>query len=143
MARQSTGKYLRGTYEQLDLIDKDMQLTVGQSLSEYVWERVLKPWVEESPNLDSELLITPPKVEINELHYWIRTPIEGKRYSFGMYKTKKELNYVLDYLSFKGFPKELSSTYCKLRGDKYREWLKEQIKNDEEYSKDGGVTDGD
>jgi len=143
MARRGPWQYIRGTYEQLDLIDEDMQLTVGQSLSEYVWERVLKPWVEQSPTLPDDLLDHFQHVEKNKGHYWIRTPIEGKRYSFGMYKTKKELNYVLDYLSFKGFPKELSSTFCKLRGDKYREWLKEQIKTDEEYSKKGGVIDGD
>lgn len=137
MARRGSWQYIRGTYEQLDLIDEDMQLTVGQSLSEYVWERVLKPWVEQSPTLPDDLLVLPEYIEYDRGLLRVRRMINGKHYSFGSYSSKQEAVDVRDYISYKDWSIELSSNYTKKRGEEYREWLKQVIADDVEYQGDG------
>ena len=133
MARRDPWKYIRGTYEQLDLIDEDMQLTVGQSLSEYVWERVLKPWVEQSPTLPDDLLVFPEYIRYDSGLFRVIRMINGKHYSFGSYSSKQEAVDVRDYLSYKDWSIELCTSVIKLTGENYRNYIKDMITKDKGY----------
>jgi hypothetical protein len=133
MARRGSWKYIRGTYEQLDLIDEDMQLTVGQSLSEYVWERVLKPWVEQSPTLPDDLLVLPEYICYDRGLFRVTRTINGKHYSFGSYSSKQEAVDVRDYISYKDWSIELCTSVIKLTGENYRNYIKDMITKDKGY----------
>ena len=133
MARRGPWHYIRGTYEQLDLIDEDMQSTVGQSLSEYFWERVLKPWVEQSPTLPDDLLVLPEYIRYDRGLFRVTRMINGKHYSFGSYSSKQEAVDVRDYISYKNWSIELCTSVIKLTGENYRNYIKDMITKDKGY----------
>lgn len=135
MVKHKLQKYVRGTYEELDAIDRDMQEVVGLSLRDYIWERVIKPWVAQSPNLPKDLLETPLYISRNWQWYRLRLYVDGKLLYYGTYYSKEECMQIKDYLLFRNSPKELSATFTKLNGKTYREWIVQKINEDEEYQK--------
>jgi len=131
MAKRTIYKYLRGTYEELDIIDEDMKQMVGQSLKDYIWEHVIKPWVEQSPNIPNGFLELPPNLRRHEMKYELRITAGKKRYS-GFFYSKKEAKMVRDYILYKNKSEEVLPP-TKPPEMKYGDWILDLIENDEGY----------
>ena len=133
MAKHNINKYLRGTYEELDIIDEDMKQLVGQSLKDYIWERVIKPWVEQSPNIPNDFLELPHYIVRNKKRYWIRKWRPDVILNYGIYDTLDDAGHVVEYLQYKKWPASLSTNNTKMKGTTYTEFLKRTILEDEDY----------
>ena len=132
MAKRKTFKYLRGTYEELDIIDEDMKQMVGQSLKDYIWEHVIKPWVEQSPNIPNGFLELPHHLGRHEMMYQLMLPAGKKRYYLGVFYSKKEAKMVRDYITYKNKSEDVLPP-AKPQEMKYSDWILDLIENDEGY----------
>jgi len=132
MANHKISKYLRGTYEELDIIDEDMKQMVGQSLKDYIWEHVIKPWVEQSPNIPNGFLEIPPNMRRQDMKYLLRLTAGKKRYNLGFFYSKKEAKMVRDYILYKNKSEDVLPP-AKPQEMKYSDWILDLIENDEGY----------
>ena len=104
--------------EVLTLINEDMESTVGESLGEYIFDRVFKPWVEQSPNLPNDLLEYPKYTRRHGGNYQVRRWVDGVELNYGTFPSKKEAVQVTDYLIYRDWDGQLSCKETKLKGDK-------------------------
>ena len=132
MAKRTIYKYLRGTYEELDIIDEDMKQMVGQSLKDYIWEHVIKPWVEQSPNIPNGFLELPDSLQRKGGRYRLRLTAGKKRWSLGYYYSKKEAITVRDYIIYKNKSEDVLPP-AKPQEMNYNDWILDLIENDEGY----------
>lgn len=130
---KSQRDFILGTVEELNIIDKDMKEIVHQSLATYILERVLKPWVEQSPNLPDDLLELPKYVYRTFGKYTIQKNVEGIDLSYGSYSTLQETLDVREYLVFKNWDEQLSTSRTKLKSVKHSKLIQDMMNNDSEY----------
>ena len=132
-SHKSKREFILGTVEELELIDKDMRLLTGESLSKYIFNRVLKPWVEQSPNFPNDFWKLPRYVDRNHNGYVIERHFPDSYRKYGTYSSREDVLSVLDYVVFRDWDVNLSTHCTNLKGKKQVLFMFNTMDSDDEY----------